>query len=375
MGEFLGGLPFCFRLSNFVGNFSSLNPIIFLAFYSILCYYYLTDSVCTRHGKSVISLLNISVRLLHSPIYWKGRLMTENKKDNSIYDSPNFLPFTNDKIFMNVMRSPKICRALLELILPNEEIGAIRIKKSDNPFLDNSAIDEKADESMSIKTQKTLKLGADAHGVRFDAFVESSKLWADIEMQTSDGSELDIRARYYHANMDLDFLEQGQPYKDLKPSYFIFICTFDHFNMDEPVYFFRSWDVEKGLPLKDLSYTIVLNTKCSPEKVPEALKPFYEYLNDPKKNQASELTRMIDERVRKFNSGDWRRKYMTFEQMLNERGRESEAIGFEKGRSEGEAIGAAQEKREIAKNFKQAGIPIEVIAENTGLSAEEVEAL
>ena len=144
--------------------------------------------------------------------------MTENNRDNSIYDSPNFLPFTNDNIFMNVMRSPKICRALLELILPNEEIGAIRIRKSDNPLLDNSEIDEKADESMSTKTQKTLKLEADAHGVRFDAFVESSKLWADIEMQTSDGSELDIRARYYHANKDLDFLEQGQPYKDLKPS-------------------------------------------------------------------------------------------------------------------------------------------------------------
>ena len=62
---------------------------------------------------------------------------------------------------------------------------------------------------------------------------------------------------------------------------------------------------------------------------------------------------------------------MTFEYILNEQKRESEAIGFEKGRSEG----AAQEPREIAKNFKQAGIPIEVIAENTGLSAEEVEAL
>ena len=297
--------------------------------------------------------------------------MTENKKDNSIYDSPNFLPFTNDKIFMNVMRSPKICRALLELILPNEEIGAIRIKKSDNPFLDNSAIDEKADESMSIKTQKTLKLGADAHGVRFDAFVESSKLWADIEMQMSDGSELDIRARYYHANMDLDFLEQGQPYKDLKPSYVIFICTFDHFNMDEPVYFFRSWDVEKSLPLKDLSYTIMLNTTCSPEKVPEALKPFYEYLNDPKKNQASELTRMIDERVRKFNSSEWRQKYMTFEYILNEQKRESEAIGFEKGRTEG----AAQKQREIAKNLKDLGVGTTEIIKATGLSAEEVEEL
>ena len=67
-----------------------------------------------------------------------------------------------------------------------------------------------------------------------------------------------------------------------------------------------------------------------------------------------------------------------------EQGRnEGEAIGLKKGRSEGEAIGlkkgrsegAAQEKREIAKNFKHAGIPIAVIAENTGLTAEEIERL
>ena len=56
---------------------------------------------------------------------------------------------------MNVMRSPKICRALLELILPNEEIGAIRLKKSDNPLIDNSEIDEGADENLSVETQKT----------------------------------------------------------------------------------------------------------------------------------------------------------------------------------------------------------------------------
>ena len=159
----------------------------------------------------------------------------------------------------------------------------------------------------------------------------------------------------------------------------IFICTFDHFNMDEPVYFFRSWDVEKGLPLDDLSYTIVLNTKCSPEKVPEALKPFYEYLNDPKKNQASELTRMIDERVRKFNSDGWRKKYMTFEYMLNERERKGLELGMEQGRSEGEAIGlekgAAQERREIAKSMIKEGIAKEVIEKITGLSAEEVEKL
>ncbi len=76
-------------------------------------------------------------------------------------------------------------------------------------------------------------------------------------MQTGESPPLDKRARYYHANMDLDFLEQGRPYDDLKPSYVIFICIFDRFKRDESVYFFRSWDVEKGLPLDDLSYTIV----------------------------------------------------------------------------------------------------------------------
>ena len=59
-----------------------------------------------------------------------------------------------------------------------------------------------------------------------------------------------------------------------------------------------------------------------------------------------------------------------------EQGRnEGEAIGLKKGRSEGRVEGAAQEKREIAKNFKHAGISVEVIAENTGLTAEEIERL
>ena len=159
--------------------------------------------------------------------------------------------------------------------------------------------------------------------------------------------------------------------QELKPSYVIFICTFDYFEKDEPVYFFRSWDVENGLPLDDFSYKIVLNTACSPAKVPEKLKAFYEYINDPKKSQASELTRMIDERVRKFNSGEWRSKYMTFEQILNERERKS----FAQGHSEGLTEGAAQKQREIAKSMMKEGISKKIITKITGLSDEEVENL
>ena len=40
--------------------------------------------------------------------------------------------------------------------------------------------------------------------------------------------------------------------------------------------------------------------------------------------------------------------------------------------ADGEKAGAAQEKREIAKNLKESGVPIDVIAKSTGLTPEEV---
>ena len=285
--------------------------------------------------------------------------MIENNKDNSIYDSPKFLPFTDDRIFMNVMRSPKICRALLELILPNEEIGAIRIKKSDNPFLDNSAIDEKADESMSIKTQKTLKLGADAHGVRFDAFVESSKLWADIEMQTSDGSELDIRARYYHANMDLDFLEQGQPYKDLKPSYVIFICTFDPFGLGRHIYTFENRCSEDiALTLNDGTVKIILNTKGTLDDVSPEMKRLLDYVDG--KGVSDTFTRDLEEAVQSARQNEkWRLDYMTLQQEYRER--------FREGKIEGKIEG----KVEIL--YEELHMTVAEIAEKLVISEEEVQ--
>ena len=58
---------------------------------------------------------------------------------------------------------------------------------------------------------------------------------------------------------------------------------------------------------------------------------------------------------------------------------EGEKSGFSKGEksgfSKGEKSGAAQKEREIAKNFKISGIPLDVIAKNTGLTLAEIEAL
>ena len=62
---------------------------------------------------------------------------------------------------------------------------------------------------------------------------------------------------------------------------------------------------------------------------------------------------------------------MTFEYMLKERERK----GIEQGRSEGLAEGAAQEKREIAKSMKEKKLDLSIIAEITGLTPTEIEAL
>ena len=290
---------------------------------------------------------------------------------------PEFLPFTDDFIFSLVMRDPEICRGILEAVIPNEEFGEIKILKSQNPLIDDETDVQDVQTSgdhgtrtgmmFSAETQRSLKFVRNMHGVRFDAFIKSQNIWAEIEMQTTSGLPLGKRARYYQANMDLDCLEEGDDYTKLKKCYVIFLCTFDYFRKNEPVYFFRSWDVEKSLSLDDFSYKIVLNAVCSPEKVPEALKPLYAYLNDPQKSQDSTLTRRIDARVRKFNSDEWRRKYMTFEHMLNERERK----GIEQGRAEG----AAEKQREIAKNFKQLGVELEKISEATGLTKAEIAAL
>ncbi len=83
-------------------------------------------------------------------------------------------------------------------------------------------------------------------------------------MQTGANLILGKRARYYHANMDLDSLEQGVDYDRLKPSYVIFICTFDYYGIDKPVYFFPSKSMLRFSSHHiDFSPLLRYNTKCS----------------------------------------------------------------------------------------------------------------
>ena len=114
------------------------------------------------------------------------------------------------------------------------------------------------------------------------------------------------------------------------------------------------------------------------------------YIKKESKENGGDLKKAIDASVKQcMDEGlieDFLRKHsrevtgmlfneITVEEFAEIRAREAYEDGEKAGYYEGEATGAAQKQREIAKNFKQAGIPIEIIAENTGLSCEEIEKL
>lgn len=204
----------------------------------------------------------------------------------------DFSPFTDDFIFALVMRDVKICKGLLERIIPETEFGEIRLISCEHPLF--------SDVPLTVEQQKSLKFDFDAKGVRFDAYAKSDNLWAEVEMQTYSEEHIGKRSRYYHANMDVDFLESGKPYSELKRSYVIFICTFDYVGAGEAVYFFQNYDAKNGLYFDDEAYTIVLNTRCDPEKVPDRLKPLFAYINDAEKVGDDPFIQDLDAQVQKF---------------------------------------------------------------------------
>ena len=179
--------------------------------------------------------------------------------------------------------------------------------------------------------------------------------------------------------MDTHFLKKGRPYKDLKPSYVIFICMKDPFEMGEAIYQFQMIDKNLQLQLNDETYTIILAIDCPKGKILKELETFFTYVKHEEVDENDDFVKRIHEKVEEVNRDAEVTQFMTIDEEMRIRWHygydEGEAAGLEKGRSEGEAIGAAQKQREIAKSMKAKGILTADIAEITGLSAEEVEKL
>lgn len=222
-------------------------------------------------------------------------------------DAYDELQFKDDFLFCKILTlRPDLAKDLLELILK------IKIKKVD------------------IKKQLPIEITSDGRGIRLDVYVEdeSSNTVFDIEMQTSKKTEIPKRSRYYQGMIDLNLIERGAKFKELKQSYVIFICMQDPFGEGRHIYTFQNLCLEDpSLRLNDETTKVFLNASGEIDDVSDELKDFFNLLKTGQGNIA--LSRAIQAEVINARSHTkWRAEYMT----LYMRDMENQEIGFNTGK-------------------------------------------
>lgn len=252
----------------------------------------------------------------------------------------------NDFLFGKVMSNPKLCKKLLELIIPE-----MRIERIEYPEL-----------------QKSIKEDADARSVRLDVYVKDDKETVyNIEMQTTSAGELPKRSRYYQGMIDLQLLDKNESYKKLNKSYIIFICMNDIFGYGRHKYTFENrCKEERNLPLGDETTKIFLNTNGISNDVGAKLKAVLDYIAGRENNDSFvlELKRAVTEAKR---NREWRREYMT----LFMRDQENIELGMKKGMDIGLNIGIKGMVSALRKLKQSDDIILQNIKDEYGLNEEE----
>ena len=256
------------------------------------------------------------------------------------------LTFTDDFLFCKILSNDlDLCKDLLELLLG---IKILKVELSE--------------------AQKAIDIKADARGVRFDVYVKDSvDTVYDLEMQVKDKSDLPKRSRYYQGMIDMNLIEKGSDYQELKRSYVIFICLKDHFKRNLPVYTFRNICVQDtGLFLGDDATKVFINASCTAADIPEPLSNFLRYLRC--REATDKLTTRISDSVRQATEQQkWRTEYMTLEMHDNEIRKEA----HEAGRAEGQTIGSLSA---YAKLISDGVITITQAAENMDTTVTKLKA-
>lgn len=257
-------------------------------------------------------------------------------------------------IFCKVMTSnPDLCKELLELLL-NIKIERIEIPVAERSF----------------------KVDYDSKGIRFDVYVkDGTGRCFDIEIQTTNRTNLAKRARYYQGLMDVDSLVSGADYSELNESYVIFLCMEDAFGNGLPVYdFHQVCKQDSEVLLNDGTHKVFFNASKYDKMPTESLREFFKFLNGL--NAASDFTDQLEQKVRyaKTNA-QWRHRFMTWEQEMRIQVKEkSEQLAKIIAKEIAEEQ-TAEKVEETAKKLLAEKIEPEVVAKCTGLSLEQVKKL
>ena len=267
------------------------------------------------------------------------------------------LTISDDFMFCKVMEHEPICKEFLELLF-NAKIEKITYLSSQNNITTN----------------------AGAKNIRLDVLVKDEAGTSyDVEMQVANQYNLPKRMRYYQAVLDIAFLDKGYSYKALNNSVIIFVCLFDPIGNNRAIYTFENICREnKTILLQDGTKKVILNAKAFNETDNQELQGFLQYVKTGK--VTTEYTGRIEQMIQMVKHNELARKeYHILPAILMdamdeglERGK---SLGLAEGKSLGLAEGSRQAKFETAKNLLHLGLSRENIAQATGLTKAEVEAL
>ena len=199
-----------------------------------------------------------------------------------------------------------------------------------------------------------------------DIYVEDGRETVyNIEMQTTENRNIPRRTRYYQGMIDLNILEKGDNYKNLKRSFVIFVCTFDLFGEGRHIYTFENRCIQNpDLGLGDDTTKIILNTKGTMDDVAPEMKKLLDFIDG--KEPEDDFTRELDKAVQSVRKNEkWRLDYMTLQMNYQEK--------YEQGVEQGIEQGVEQEKIDSAVRMIEDGdLPLEKIAMYSGLTLEQV---
>ena len=118
--------------------------------------------------------------------------------------------------------------------------------------------------------------------------------------------------------IDLNVLDRGGKYKDLKKSVVIFICTFDYFEKGRYIYTFKNQCQEdETVYLNDETTSIVLNVNGTIGEINEELKDALQYMAGRK--PAGDYAESLDDAVKKVKANEkWRIDYMSLTMRIDE---------------------------------------------------------
>lgn len=240
--------------------------------------------------------------------------------------------FTDDFLFSKIMRNPEIAKGVVENLL-GIKVGKIKFLSS------QYSIDE-------IYT---------GHGIRLDAYLEDSDKVIDIEIQTTLKKNEGLRMRYYQSMIDIEHLNSGENYKNLKESYIIFICLNDPFGKNQAVYNFVTREADGEIVLNDKIHKLFYNASSFENAANNKIKSFLSFIKN--RTPSDRLTdKIMNEVDISKNRQPWRAEYMLWKDQIIEWKEDAREEGLAEGRAEGRAEGIVEGRAEGRMEGRAEGI-------------------